>query len=223
MPDLVEFIAAASAGSNYSLVILVNGTAVVGGYIEDLNSYAGHFGVDSADVSQGVNALQPITSVENRLGLTVTAPEFADVVTGVSGPDEESAGRMHSLFLDVDGNVYAAGYNHKGQLCLGDEDVRQIPTQIELPDDEIAVGAAVGAEFTLIVTDAGKVYGCGDNELGQLGLGEDVGNATTPEEIPDMANVTSVSAGLDFALIRTTEGLFAMGNNEFGASTKVYL
>merc|ERR1711957_1088178 len=111
----------------------------------------------------------------------------------------------------------ATGLNNKGQLCLGDEDPKSgIPTQFILPDDELAVSAAVGAEFTLIVTSSGKLYGCGTNELGQLGLEEDAGNQASPVEIPDLSNVIGISAGLDFSLIRTDEGLFATGNNRVG-------
>merc|ERR1712238_169737 len=127
------------------------------------------------------------------------------------------AGQMHSVFIDVEGNAYATGLNNKGQLCLGDEDPKSgIPTQFILPDDELAVSAAVGAKFTLIVTSSGKLYGCGTNELGQLGLEEDAGNQASPVEIPDLSNVIGISAGLDFSLIRTDEGLFAMGNNAVG-------
>ena len=206
-----------SAGSNYTLVILANKTAAVAGYIESLTDYTGYFGVDSLELDEGSNPFQLVTTVENKAGVTVSAPDFAAVVAGAENVNEGTAGKMHSLFIDVDGHVYSAGYNNKGQLCLGDEEVRAIPMQIELPDDDTAVSAAVGAEFTLIVGSSGKVYGCGSNELGQLGLGEDVDTQASPEEIADLSGVTGIAAGLDFALVQTEEGLFAMGNNEFGA------
>lgn len=203
-----------SAGSDYSLLILENNTVTVGGYIEDLNDYAGHFGVE--DFAEGANPPQPVTKVKNGLGVTVPAPEFKSVVAGVESPGDLS-GRMHSIFIDTEGNIYAAGYNNKGQLCLGDkEDGNNIPTQIVLPNDETAISAAVGAEFTLIVTTTGIVYGCGSNEFGQLGLPEFFGDQDSPVEIPELSNVISISAGLDFSLIRTVEGLFAMGNNALG-------
>jgi len=206
-----------SAGSYYTLVILANRSVAVAGFIESLSSYSGHFGVESTSIVPGTNQFQPITNVKNRAGLEVTAPEFMDAVAGVQDADDKSAGQMHSVFIDVEGNAYATGLNNKGQLCLGDEDPKSgIPTQFILPDDELAVSAAVGAEFTLIVTSSGKLYGCGTNELGQLGLEEDAGNQASPVEIPDLSNVIGISAGLDFSLIRTDEGLFAMGNNAVG-------
>ena len=211
-----ELVRDASAGLNYTLVILNNGAAAVAGYIE--SSYDGHFGVEPPILSQGVFPLRTIPLVENMIGLRMTAPQFKVVVAGVENPDAESSGLMHSVFIDTDGNVYATGHNNKGQLCLGNEVPTRIPTQIKLPGNERAVSAAVGAEFTLIVTNLGRVYGCGSNEFGQLGLGNNVIKRDQPEEITALSDVRSVSSGLDFSLIRTNEGLFVMGKNTVGMS-----
>jgi alpha-tubulin suppressor-like RCC1 family protein len=42
-----------------------------------------------------------------------------------------AAGSSHSLFLDTEGYVWAVGYNYFGQLGLGDNVNRNIPTKIE--------------------------------------------------------------------------------------------
>lgn len=42
-----------------------------------------------------------------------------------------ATGENHSLFLDINGNVWATGFNQFGQLGLGDYNNRQIPTKIE--------------------------------------------------------------------------------------------
>merc|ERR1712194_639566 len=222
VPTILDeiFVSDTSAGSEYTLVVLGNGSAMVAGYIESLSDYVGHFGVVAeSGLTEGLNGLQLIDKVRNRAGLTVAAPEFKAVVAGVESMDDASAGTgmMHSLFIDIEGNIYAAGDNSKGQLCLGDDEkAKEIPTQIDLPDDETAVSAAAGVEFTLIVTSSGKVYGCGSNEVGQLGLGDDEGNQDSPVEVTGLSDATSVFAGMDFSLIRTSKGLFTMGGNEFG-------
>lgn len=145
-------------------------------------------------------------------GDLVPAPEFSKVVAGVES--FEGSGQMHSVFIDIDGNVYAAGNNNKRQLCLDDEESRIFPTQIDLPANERAASAVVGGEFTLILTVSGKVYGCGSNESGQLGLGND--SSTGGLLDLDLVGVRSISAGRDFALIQSDDGLFVMGDNTYG-------
>ncbi len=186
----------------------------MGGYIEDPNNYQGHFGLGDSGLETRQGSLSPIMEVEDLSGSIVAAPEFQMVVAGVESSD--GSGMIHSVFIDVDGNVYAAGNNNMGQLCLGDTNSRALPTQIPLPDNEIAESAAVGGEFTLILTSSGKIYGCGSNELGQLGLGADVPLSTIPDGNNGLVDVISISAGQKFALIVTSEGLFGMGDNTYG-------
>ncbi len=193
----------------------------MGGYIEDPNNYQGHFGLGDSGLDIREGSLSPIMEVVDLSGSIVAAPEFQVVVAGVESSD--GSGMMHSVFIDVDGNAYAAGNNNKGQLCLGDTDSRALPTQIPLPDNEFAESAAVGGEFTLILTSSGKVYGCGSNELGQLGLGADVILTTTPDGINGLIDVLGISAGQKFALIMTSEGLFGMGDNTYGELAHRYI
>ncbi|KAL3826438.1 hypothetical protein ACHAXA_011247 [Cyclostephanos tholiformis] len=211
--DSEEIVLDASAGTSYTLFILSDRSVRVGGFA-DPDKYQGHFGLGDAGIDIRAFSLLPILEVEDLSGDLMAAPEFQVVVAGVESSDE--SGMMHSVFIDVDGNVYAAGNNNKGQLCLGDTDSRTLPTQILLPDGEIANVAAVGGEFTLILTSSGKIYGCGSNELGQLGLGDEVISTTTPDDSNGLIDVLSISAGQKFALIRTGEGLFGMGDNTYG-------
>ena len=212
--DVEELVRDASAGSNYTLLIMNNRSASVVGYIGNFNSYEGHFGVGGEGLNQGVNEPRLILNVINLGGSVVIAPQFEQVIAGVE--ETEGQGKMHSIFIDVDGNIHATGNNNMGQLCLGDDEPVVIPVQIDLPNDERAVSAAVGAEFTLIVTKSGRVYGCGSNKVGQLGLGNGVIESYLPEELNGLSNVRSISAGLDFSLIRTNKGLFVMGDNTYG-------
>ena len=85
--------------------------------------------------------------------------------------------------------------------------------------DERAESAAVGGEFTLILTSSGRVYGCGSNEFGQLGLGNGVIETDRPERLDDLSSVRSISAGRDFSLITASDGLYVMGDNTYGTLT----
>jgi len=202
-----------SAGSDYNIFILSDGSAAVTGYIARPEDYQGHFACGCQDLVDGVNS-RIIDTVFDLSGNEQPAQEFTNVFAGVES--SEGSGRIHSVFIDVDGAIYAAGNNDNGQLCLGDEDSRVFPSQINLPDNEKAVSAAVGGEFTLILSDSGKVYGCGSNEFGQLGLGSNVSKTYRPDSGNGLSGVRSISVGRDFSLIRTRDDLFVMGGNNYG-------
>eukprot|EP00804_Cyclotella_cryptica_P007661 CCRYP_015247-RB/>CCRYP_015247-RB protein AED:0.17 eAED:0.17 QI:1704/1/1/1/0.82/0.91/24/1518/1368 len=209
--DANEIILDGSSGSRYTLLILSDGSAAAAGIIDSASSYQGHFGV--SDWVEGLNELQVITNFTGLDGVALTTPPVMEQVFA-SVETVEDSGLLHSLFIDTNGNVYASGNNDKGQLCLGDTQSRESPYQIDLPSP--AVSAAVGGDFTLILTADGKVYGCGSNEAGQLGLGPSVDSALLPDDGNDLSGVQSVSAGLNFAVFKTTDGLFVTGDNSNG-------
>ncbi len=204
--DVGEDVIFASAGSKYTLVILDDESAAVAGFIDNFDEYSGYFGLPQEDLSEGSNELAVIDSIVNLSGDLLSAPKFRRVQAGVKTNDAT----MHSVFIDVDGNVYAAGSNNLGQLCIGDLDDRNIPHQIDL--GEAAVSAAVGGDFTLILGASGDVYGCGSNEFGQLGLAN-VPFVDLPDSGNGLKNVRTISAGLDFSLLSTEDGLAVMGSN----------
>ena len=68
----------------------------------------------------------------------------------------------------------------------------------------------------MILTNSGRVYGCGSNEQGQLGLGDNVSERSTPQRINGLSSVRSISAGHYFSLVRARDGLFVMGDNTYG-------
>lgn len=232
--DANEIILDGSGGSGYTLVILSDGLAAAGGVVGNLDNYQGHMGI--SDIVEGVNELTTISTFTDLDGNVLAEPPImAGVYAGVEATVD--SGLIHSMFLDEDGNVFASGNNDKGQLCLGDNDSRETPFQIDLP--EPAVGVAVGGDFTLILTEEGKVYGCGSNEFGQLGLGPDIDAALLPNDGNDLTDVFSISAGkrhdfvwpyfalwnhlsqtvrsgLNFALFMTDDGLFVTGDNTYG-------
>lgn len=192
------------------MLVLSDGSAAAAGIIDAASSYQGHLGV--SDWVEGLNELQVITNFTDLNGVALTTPPVMDQVFA-SVEAVEDSGLLHSIFIDINGNVYASGNNDKGQLCLGDTESRNSPYQIDLPSP--AVSAALGGDFTLILTSDGKIYGCGSNEQGQLGLGPSVDSAILPDDGNDLSDVQSVSAGLNFAVFKTTNGLFVTGDNTY--------
>ena len=82
------------------------------------------------------------------------------------------------------------------------------------------VAAAVGLDFTLLLFADGRVFGCGSNENGELGLGDNVPSVAVPTEIfiPGIRRVEEIASGLRFGLYleRGTGRVFGSGSNLFG-------
>lgn len=204
-----------SAGSRYSIRVLEDGTAHVGGFIasKDADDYHGHFGIKGGDLQEGENPFQPIPSIYDTANdAIVDAPFFSRAFAGAASL--ASPGSIHSLFIDDQGQGWSTGSNIMGQLCTGDYDDRIIPVQIPL--DATIIDVAIGSEHTLLLTDDGFVYGCGSNTAGQLGLGEDIEEVNIPTLIEGVSCVESISAGMGFSLFKASDGIYATGNNFYG-------
>jgi alpha-tubulin suppressor-like RCC1 family protein len=211
-----------SAGSRHTFLIQADGTAVVAGFRESGAGYQGHLGlgvIPGRNLGDGKvrESIEPtvITTVVNADGKEVDAPQFQLAFAGVGvGSD---SGAMHALLISQDGKAYLSGNNNKGQLCLGNVDPVDLFHEVKGIDN--VVHGAVGSEFTLLVTASGQVYGCGSNEVGQLGEEPDVILTTTPTEIKgDLDGITEVEAGLAFALYLNSESgrTWGSGSNIYG-------
>ena len=65
------------------------------------------------------------------------------------------------------------GKNDQGQLGVGNFKSQAFPVEIKSLRGRNIVKVAAGGFFTLFLTESGEILGCGSNEYGQLGLGED--------------------------------------------------
>jgi hypothetical protein len=83
------------------------------------------------------------------------------------------------------------------------------------PDRPLPAVAA-GAMHSLVLTESGEVYAWGDNEFGQLGLGDMVVRLT-PTKVEGLPKVKAVAAGYDHSLVLTESGeVYAWGWNDYG-------
>ena len=110
-----------------------------------------------------------------------------------------SCGWSHSLFLTNTGKVYTCGVNTDGQLGLGDTAIRNVPTLIATTVgsfNTLTISAIFsGASHSLFITNYGKVYTCGRNIEGQLGIGDNA-NKNIPTIIPTFNNTTIYGSGV---------------------------
>lgn len=81
-------------------------------------------------------------------------------------------GDRHSVFLDVEGNLFVSGYN--GYHACGIPGKRRIWTLTRVDLKEKISHIACGSDFTVIQYVTGHLFGCGRSSTGALGPTEEV-------------------------------------------------
>lgn len=127
----------------------------------------------------------------------------------------------HSVAIDQDGKCYVWGRNEKGQLGLGDQLTRNVPTVLDALKDEKIVSAACGRYHTVFITDKGESYACGGNSYGQCGTGtvrkakggEDL--LLTPQKC-SITNCSKVCCGAEFTMWLCNGALYSAGLPQYG-------
>ena len=78
----------------------------------------------------------------------------------------------YSVFLDNAGNIFTCGWNQFGQLGLGDKRSRRSPQKVKkIPPISLISSCNTAWGYLQIVDEEGRVWSCGNNKDGQLGLG----------------------------------------------------
>ncbi|XP_013869066.1 secretion-regulating guanine nucleotide exchange factor isoform X1 [Austrofundulus limnaeus] len=115
--------------------------------------------------------------------------------------------------------LHTWGANSYGQLGQGHAEDQCVP---RLSDSSALQGRAVrsvsgGGGHSVVITESGEVFVCGQNDRGQLGLGHNI-NISTLQLCPGLnQRVTHVTCGWDFTLLLTDYyQVLACGSNAFG-------
>ncbi len=121
-----------------------------------------------------------------------------------------TGGFWYSLALGSDGNVYAWGYNSKGQLGNNSSKDSTVPVLVSdsaSPTDTSkglkAVLVSTGQYYSLALGSDGNAYAWGDNGYGQLGnnsipTGSNNNKARSPVPVPVVFNLPPVITGVRF-------------------------
>ncbi len=125
---------------------------------------------------------------------------------------------VHFFAIAADGRVFGWGRNEKGQLGLGHAKDRKCPTLIEGLEDKRVVSAATGRNHTLLLTDEGEVFACGDNRSGQCAGSKNEVTVTTPRKVSYAgAPASRVACGADFSALVDEDGqVWTWGHPEHG-------
>jgi len=90
-----------------------------------------------------------------------------------------NAGFNHSFMITSNSSLFSFGGNSFGQLGLCTK-LKQTIAKGLAPLPEKPKKVSCGYNYTLILTEKGKIYACGDNSSGQLGLGKEIMSSSIP-------------------------------------------
>jgi len=184
----------ASGGGAHAIFLASDGKVYGCGY-----NGSGQLGLGNTN---NYNTPQEITYFTN-LGINIT---------------QVNSGGNHIIFIASNGKVYSVGLNSNGNLGVGDTTDRYIPVEITYFTNKNITQIACGVHHTMFLASDGKVYSCGDNGYGQLGLG-DTNKRNTPFEITFLSdkNITHVACGLWHTMFLASDGkVYSCGYNAYG-------
>jgi alpha-tubulin suppressor-like RCC1 family protein len=208
LPEYVRIVGA-SCGEYHTVLLSDDGCVWTFG-----NNNYGQLGLGMGDTLDR-NVPTEIQGGENEF------PEDVRIVRAYCGSD-------HTVLLSDDGRIWTFGFNEYGQLGHGDKENRNVPTEIqrnknELPEDVRIVDVSCGENYTVLISDDGRIWTFGDNGYGQLGHG-DKKKRKIPTEIQRGLNglhkdvrIIGASCGNDHTvLISDTGDIWTFGNNVDG-------
>ncbi len=132
---------------------------------------------------------------------------------------EEISTRYEHTCVIATGEVLCWGYNYYGQLGVGDDTARYVPTIVGgVISNEVAAHLSVGMWHSCVVTAEDRVYCWGRGSSGQLGLGD-----TTSYNAPQLVgseltgkDVSSISSGNNHTCAIADNELYCWGDNSSG-------
>uniref|UniRef100_I3JNF1 Secretion regulating guanine nucleotide exchange factor n=2 Tax=Oreochromis niloticus TaxID=8128 RepID=I3JNF1_ORENI len=115
--------------------------------------------------------------------------------------------------------LHSWGANSYGQLSQGHVEDQASPrlSNIAALQNRPVRAISGGGGHSVVITESGEVFVCGQNNRGQLGLGHSA-DISTLQHCPILnQRVTDIACGWDFTLLLTDGGqLLACGSNVFG-------
>ena len=150
--------------------------------------------------------------------------------TNITGKTHKyvSCGFDHTIVLmnDASGSIYGTGYNLYGQLGQGSGSTTSKSVLTIMPNttNKIPKYIACGNNFTIVLMTDGFVYVTGNNDSGQLGIGNTT-NAHVLTKMDVLGNVIDISkrlakfiaCGNDYTMVLMTDGtIWGTGINSNG-------
>ncbi|KAM6893458.1 retinitis pigmentosa GTPase regulator b [Xenentodon cancila] len=134
-------------------------------------------------------------------------------------PWKIACGDEHTALITENGKLFMFGSNNWGQLGLGSKLTVNKPTCVKALKSEKVQLVACGRNHTLVCTAQGRVYACGGNSEGQLGLGhcEEKTSFHRVDFFDAHGPIRMLAAGSNTSAALTASGkLFMWGDNAEG-------
>jgi len=129
-----------------------------------------------------------------------------------------SAGELHSVALTNDYQCFSWGYNHYGQLGVGNYETYAIPQRVDFFVDKGISSIVAGGFHTVVITNEGKCFVWGCNFDGLLGI-ENEQHAALPKEVivGNQERLISItSGGQHFLAVCENGQCVSWGQNQQG-------
>jgi len=192
-------------------------------FTEGTSTVEGTYGSGSLIPTIVVDAKGRVTNVStSAVSTDVTVASFSEGTNGGGGfySYDDSV-----CFLDSSNHIRVAGVGTYGKLGLGAENlatnsVGYMIAHCPLPSGQTISKIYTGDYELFALASNGDLYSCGDNDYGQLGVG-DIVNRSVLTKITGISNVADLSVGhgvgFTHCLAVTTSGaLYAWGYNGYG-------
>ena len=197
------------------------------GYLTDIiaisanNYYMAALKKDGTVYTWGYNAY-------GQLGDNSTSTRKLPVrVRKVNNIMDIAAGTNHLVLIDSDGTVWATGLNTNGQLGINSTTNSTIPVKVlkDTKGTQISniLKVSAGVNYTVLLSEDGKIYSTGYNKYGQLATGN-----TTRTLIPVQAkdkNGEIITNAKDIyardyivSMVRKDGSVWTVGYNPYGAA-----
>jgi alpha-tubulin suppressor-like RCC1 family protein len=125
-----------------------------------------------------------------------------------------TGGSYSTLAIKTDGTLWSWGWNNNGQLGLGNITNYSSPIQVGLLTTWSFISVKNGFYALAIKTD-GTLWSWGQNNRGQLGLGNTT-YYSSPKQVGALTTWKTTSAGNSSGAIKTDNSLWMWGWNRFG-------
>ena len=152
------------------------------------------------------------------LGDNTDRATFTQVTTNINNDVKQVAcNGQHSFIIKIDGSLWCCGDNQYGQLGLNDNTDRATFTKVTTNINNDVKQVACGSTHTMIVKNDGTVWGCGENEEGELGISSTAQKTTFTQATTNVSDVKQISCGYNYTMmLKNDDRLWACGTNHWG-------
>eukprot|EP00026_Physarum_polycephalum_P000610 Phypoly_transcript_00611.p1 GENE.Phypoly_transcript_00611~~Phypoly_transcript_00611.p1 ORF type:complete len:1420 (+),score=266.83 Phypoly_transcript_00611:78-4337(+) len=130
-----------------------------------------------------------------------------------------SAGAAHSVAVSATGELYTWGDGTFGKLGHGNEAAQTFPKLVTALKGITITSISAGGKHTAAASEKGELYMWGSDDAGQIGLGYQKTNQTTPKALPSMRGiiVVQLSCGAQRSAALTDKGeVYTWGRGDHG-------